>query len=242
MQSSDSQTAFLADQFLLKAIAEELKLPLTRIARLAELGYLLKDPQAIDGQLRAIEHNSDVAMRLVESYLIGLQLASTQQVLDLEPLSIGSVLNDTAHQLSGIAAEYGVDIEILIHGKQRLIMGNLKGIKAAFLNIGSTLIATQPQTDHRSSIVLASYPYGSEMVAGIYGDQSLISPKIWERGLGLYGRARQPIQSLSATNGAGLFVADTIFRAMSTRLRPSHHQRKSGLAANLSLSRQLRLV
>lgn len=242
MQSFDSQTTFSADQFLLRAVAEELKLPLTRIARLAELSYLVNDPEAITAQLRAIEHNSDVAMRLVESYLIGLQLANTQQPLDLEPISIGSILNDTAHQLSGIAGEYGVDMEVLIHGRQRLVMGNLKGVAAAFLNMGSTLIASQPQASRRSTITLASYPYRSEMVAGIYGDQALISPKIWERGLDLYGKARQPIQSLNATNGAGLFVADTIFRAMSSRLRPSHHRKQGGLAASLTLSNQLQLV
>lgn len=242
MQAFDTKTASCADQFLLKAIAEELRLPLNRITRLAELGYLLKDENALANHLKAIEHNSNLAMQLVEGYLIGLQLAGSQQNLDLEPVSVGSVLNDAAHQLSGIAGEYGIDLEILIHGRQRLIMGNPRALRAAFLNIGSTLIASQPRNSGHSSVTLASYPQGALMIAGVYGNQSIVTRREWRRAQGLYGRARQPMKSLSATNGAGLFVADTIFRAMASELRPSHHRKQHGLAASLSLSQQLQLM
>jgi hypothetical protein len=242
LQPFDAKQPELADQFLLRAIAEELKIPLNRIARLAEISLMAEKGQSVDDQLRAIERNTTVAMQLVEGYLISLQLADSQQVLDLEPVSIGSILNDTAHQLSGMASEYGMDLEILIKGRQRLIMGNVRALKSAFLNIGATLIASQPQIAKRQALTLVSYPQKTSMVAGIYGNQSSISRQEWSRGQELYGHARQPLKNLSATNGAGLFVADTLFKAMSSRLRPSHHHKQNGLAATLSLSQQMQLV
>ena len=242
MQSFDTQTGLPADQFLLRAIAEELKLPLNRIARSAELGDLLKDEEDISNHLKLIETDTKVAMQLVEGYLIGLQLSDTQQILDLEPVSVGSILNDTAHQLSGLAAEHGLDMEIYIHGRQRLVMANAKALSTAFLNVGSTLIAMQPASPKRQVLTLVSYPRGANMIAGVYGNQTPISKQDWQRGQELYGRARQAIKTLNATNGAGLFVADTIFKAMASKLRPSHHRQQQGLAASLSLSQQLQLV
>lgn len=242
MHSLANQKDFGVDRNLLKAVAEELKMPLTRIARLTELGLMEADHQKIQDYLRIVEHNTDIAMQLLESYLIGLSLVDSKQLLDLSPVSIGSVLNDTAHKLSGMANDYNVDIEVMIYGRQRLVMANARGLRAAFLNLGSTLIVSQPQSRKKRSIRLESHPRENAMMAGVYGNQNYIVKKTWERAQKLYGQARQPLQELSATSGAGLFVADAILRAMSSQIRPAKYRNQNGLAVRLSLSQQLQLV
>ena len=243
LHSSDDQTAQPADQYLLRAVAEELKLPLMRIARLAELSHLIKDSDQLGEQLQSIESNSELGILLVESYLMGLVLSDSQQSLDLEPVSIGSVLNDIAHQLGPIARQHNLDLEVQVDGRHQLVMANYRGLSAALLSVGSTLLTAHPtEVDKRPDpMVLAAYNYRGNLLTGVYGEQPTIKGA-WQRGTGLYGRARKPLLPLNSTNGAGLFVADTIFRAMSSRLRPAQHHNKAGLAANLIFSQQLQLV
>src|ERR1700676_2245607 len=91
------------DNRLLKAVAEQLKLPLLQIARRAELGQALPQDLAAWQQ---IQISADVALAMVEHYLFGLDFIEKQAALLLEPVSVSSVLNDVAHELSPMARQY----------------------------------------------------------------------------------------------------------------------------------------
>lgn len=231
--ATQSQEATL----LLRSVAEQLRMPLATIARQAELGQLTGDVRLTD--LQSIRTHATAALTLVESYLLGLQLLQSQTSLELEPVSVSSLLVDTAHELGGFAKQYGATLELRIGGKYEPVMANQQGLKSALLALGYALLESYPATGN--ALVLAVHKTPRGIVTGLYGEYERLSAEAWRKALGLHGRAPQPLTALSG-NGAGLFVAETILQAMSTKLRVGKHQNMQGLAATLQPSHQLRFV
>jgi signal transduction histidine kinase len=225
---------------LLRSVAEELKLPLLQIGRDAELQDMASTGANID--LTRIQNNADMALLLIDSYLLGLELNEAQTELLLEPVSLTGTLNDAAHTLSKFARQYNTKFELVSSGKFGLVMAHAIALRAALLSLGYALISV-PQLDksnHR--IVLGVHQSGHGLVAGVYGDFDAIAHTHLKQARSLYGRARQPFRMLSSGSAAGVFVADTIFQAMHTKLNVSHHHKNIGLAATLQPSKQLLLV
>ncbi len=77
-------------QQLLLSIAEQLKLPLLQIARQAEQAGLSGETN-----LYTIQATADTALRLLDNYVLGVRLALEPERLDVEPVSISSVLYET---------------------------------------------------------------------------------------------------------------------------------------------------
>jgi len=225
---------------LLRSIAEQLKQPLTNIARHVELERLRPEATA---DLSALGIQTTVALTLVDSYLLGLQLAEEQGNLALEPVSVASTLTDTAHELQGLAKQYGVALEVHIKGRYEPVMAHHTGLKAALLSLGYALVeAEAAQAGASGRLVLAAHRNRYGIVAGLYGEQTTLRAEHWRTALALCGQARQPLTGMSTGSGAGLFVADTILQAMATRLRVGRHARRVGLSATLLPSQQLQLV
>lgn len=230
-----------ADSLLL-SVAEQLKAPLTAIARQAELGQLTGQVELTDAA--AIRTQATAALTLLDSYLLGLDLMNRQTKLQLEPVSISSMLTETAHDLSQFAGQYNVQLEVEVHGKYGPVMSNPQGLRAALLSLGFALVEAQASQDMRGPkrVILATHRTPHGIVTGVYGQYEKLSAEHWRAALGLLGRARQPISALTPTSGAGLFVADVILRSMESRLRVGRYQHQSGLAATFQPSQQLTIV
>ena len=231
---------------LLVSVAEQLKVPLAVIARHAELGLTRADA-ALDAGLVATQ--ADAALLLVDSYLLGLELLRDQTQLELEPVSVSSLLVDTAHDLHRFASQYGVEVRLETAGKYGPVMSNARGLKAALLSLGFALVEAQPALDAADAgdtkpkrLVLAMHRTPHGIVTGVYGAQQMISAESWRRAQKLCGRAAQPLHELGAGPAAGLFVADAILRSMDSCLRVGRYLRRGGLAATLQPSSQLQLV
>jgi hypothetical protein len=233
---------------LLVSVAEQLKVPLAIIARQAELGSLSGgrplDPGVISTQ-------ADAALMLVDSYLLGLELLRTQTQLELEPVSVSSLMVDAAHDLHGFARQYGVTVEIETAGKYGPVMSNPRGLKAALLSLGFVLVEAQSAegglglqdgAKKPGRVLLAAHRTPHGIVAGMYGTNQTVSADAWRRAQALVGKAAQPLTALGGGTAAGLFVADTILRSMDSRLRVGRYLHRGGLAATLQPSRQLQLV
>ncbi|HUC88071.1 MAG TPA: hypothetical protein VMR95_02895 [Candidatus Binatia bacterium] len=226
---------------LLRSVAEELKLPLLQISRQAELQNLSAQTTPVD--LKIIQISSQMAMTLVDSYLLGLELNEAQAELVLEPVSLSGALNEAAHNLSNFADQYNVEFEVASSGKYGPVMAHASGLKAALLSLGYALISIPTaEKAYRRRVVLGVHQSNHGLVAGIYGDFETIAQTHLKQARFLCGRARQPFNMLSAGSAAGVFVADTIFGAMNASLSVSHHQNQTGLAATLQPSKQLVLV
>ena len=213
---------------LLLALAEQLKLPLLQIARGAELS-----------KYSDIANTADVALRLIDSYILSIMLSQTE--LALEPVSAAAVLQDAAHQLSKFASQYDCELRLNISGKYNPVMANRQSLLAAYTMLGYSFIEAQTAEAEKRTVVLAAHKSSKGLVAGIFSEQDGLSGDMFRRAKALYGTARQPLTSLSAVTGAGVFIADSLMHSMASSLRPAHHHKLTGLAATLLPSQQLRL-
>jgi C4-dicarboxylate-specific signal transduction histidine kinase len=233
-------TATVPVHELLESVAEQLKLPLMNIARQAELAQLLGEIGPAG--LSSIQAHAVAALTLVDSYMLGLELARNQETLVLEPVSVSSVLTEAAHALEAFAKQYGVIIELEIGGKYGPVMGNSTGLRAALISLGYELIEAQASHTRSAHLTLAATRNTRGIAAGIYSEYGELQTEHWRRAIELCGHAKQPFTTLTAGSGAGIFVADTILQAMDTRLRIGHYHKQRGLVADLRQSPQLQLV
>lgn len=228
----------IAQERLLVSVAEQLKVPLTQIARRAELA----ESGVLPVDARAVRTEATAALALVDSYLLGLELLTSQQSLELEPVSVSSLLTDVAHQLQPYAKHYNVTLEMTLAGKYGPVMAHRLALKSALLSLGHTLVvaggAKEAAKDRR--VILAGHKNAQGIAAGLYGSLD-VEPADLRVALSLQGTARQPLASLH-DSGAGIFVADALAQAMESRLRIGRHNRYAGLAMTLLPSQQLQFI
>lgn len=221
---------------LLTALAEQLRLPLLQIARTAELGRL----HQLDNQAN-IETIAQSALKLVDAYMLSDQLSRQQIALELEPVSLSSVLHDTVQLMNPLAKQYGCELRLHISGRYGPVMAHKSSLEIALTNLTHAFIEAGAQKEN-TVVLLAAHRSRHGLVAGIFGDHQELTTDMYRRAKLLYGRARQPLPSMSASNGAGIYLADTLFQAMATHLRVAQHSKLTGLAATFIPSRQLQLV
>lgn len=226
---------------LLESMAEQIKIPLMQIARLSELsrwrGSQFKQA------LKTIEETADSSLRFIDSYLLSNQLLQKQLTLELEPVSLSSVLNDIAHQLSGYAGRYDCELQLVIDGRFGPVMAHRQALEAALTSLGQSMIEARSQAEAGDrQVVLAAHRTRGGITAGVYGEVEGLEPNDFKRAAALHGLARQPFAGSSAGSGAGIFIADVILEGMATHLRPARHHKNNGLAATFLPSRQLQLV
>jgi len=230
------------DGRLLQAVVEQMKLPLLQVARQAELGRLNGDAQT---SLHSIEFTADTALRLLDSYLLSARLTAEPNRVDLEPVSVSAILSDIAHQLSRIAREEQCELSIHLSGRYEPVIAHRAALESALTSIGYTMIkarGAQPAINNKRIVTLAAHRISDGIVAGVYSDTVSLSNEIFKRGQKIYGISPQALPEFMAGSGADVYVANALLVSMSTRLRISHHQKLSGLAATLLPSHQLSLI
>jgi hypothetical protein len=233
---SEGSNQAIGLQALLLSVAEELKLPLMQIARQAELG--LAEPKAVRG-------TAEAALQLLDNYALSVRLHLQPAELDLEPVSVSSVLYDTGQQLDALAKNYGIELELNVAGRYGTVMAHRQGLQSALTSLGAALIEALPAMESpQLKLQLASHRSRYGIVAGLYTDTPQLTNTALIRGRQLQREkvSRQPLTTISHTSGAGVFVADTILRAMSLRLRASRHHRLYGLGTVLPPNNQMSLV
>ena len=223
---------------LLRALAEQLKNPFLQIATRAELSRENPSP----GQsLASIEDTAHLAVRLIDNYLLASE--SLQTYLPLETVSLSAILHEAAEQLMPVASQYNCELELSLNGKYEPVMANANGLRAALVSLGHVFVEAGQTAPRRKHIVrLAAHRGRKGIVAGVFMQEAGLSRFVFKRAKALYGHARQPLTTFSASSVAGIFVADSLFAAMNTELRMASHNRVNGLAATFMPSHQLQLV
>jgi hypothetical protein len=227
-------------QQLLLSVVEQLKLPLMNIARYAELGSL--KPKSVN--LDAIRITADATLQLLDSYILGIQLAGqNSEPFDVEPISVSSVLYDAGHQLEPIAKAYGVELDLRIDGKYGPVMAHRAALQAALVSLGYTLVEALPAMESpQLKLELSAHRCRYGIVAGLYCQTEQVTTQALRLGKQLYGRARQPLGDITHASGAGIFVADALLQGMKSQLTVSRYRNLHGLGAVLPLNPQLQLV
>jgi len=238
MSRAEDNTSALLSQQLLLGVAEELKLPLLQVARLAEHGQLTGQPN-----LAQIRSSAQTALQLVDNYALGVRLAQAPRDIDLEAISVSSVLYDTSQELDALAKSYGVKLELHIAGRYGPVMANRQALQAALTSLGAALIEALPALEApQLKLQLATHSSRYGIVAGLYTDTKQLTNDALKKGRRLQGQTRQPLMNLTHTSGAGIFVADSILKAMNLNLRASRHQGLYGIGTVLQSNNQLQLV
>jgi K+-sensing histidine kinase KdpD len=242
MMATSQRPAVLSEQLLL-SVAEQLKVPLLQIARRAELANLSTQHSTSEA-FTDIQTTADMTIRLLDNYLFGARLALEDNYqLDLEPVSLSSVLYDTGQQLDAIAKLYGVDLELSLGGKFEPVLANRQGLQSALVSLGYALIEAMPNLgDKRMKLQLAAHRCRYGLVAGMYSEAEQLTAEALRQGRKLYGHSRQPLATLTHSSGAGIFVADAILQAMDSQLKVSRHHKLYGLGTVLHANPQLQLV
>src|SRR6185436_7781605 len=99
-------------------------------------------------------------------------------------------------------------------------------------SLGYAFIEAQASNQYNQVpiIKLAAHRGKTGIVAGLFtGKDESLTTSLYRRGRGLYGHARQPLTNMTASSGAGIFVADSLLASMSAKLRVAHHQKLTGL-------------
>lgn len=223
---------------LLASVAEQLKLPLLQIRHFAELGQ--HDPST--AELQVIQARATMAMTLVEHYLLSFELSRLQSALPLEPVSISSLLCDVLHVVEPTARQYAVPVELHIGGKYEPVMAHREGLTAALVSLGLACIESQPANEGSQPLRFTVHRSTNGITTGIYGLTDALAESHLRLGRILDGTAKQPLPHMTASSGAGIFVADSLLRAMHAELRVARHRLARGLGVTLQPSRQLQLV
>ncbi len=227
---------------LLNVLAEQMRVPLMQIARRIELGKLTDTAELT---LNNIEFTAETALRLLDNYLLSIKLSRNQDRLQLEPVSVSEVLHDTAHQLSKLAKQQNCELELHLGGKYEPIMAHRSGLQAALNCLGYVFIEAQHNQVDKSkkpTVKIAAHRSRGGIVTGMFANFEELNSGVYKRAHNLYGVANQPLSNITASNGAGVFVADSLFTSMAAHLRVARHQKFTGLAATFLPSRQMVLV
>lgn len=221
-----------------QSVAEQTKLPLTHIARMAELGTMTQDITHLD----SIQTTASSALELLDSYLLSLQLSANWLAPELETVSLPAVLQDVAHTLQ--QCNPGRTIELDIPLRSMPVIAHPLGLATALQNLGQAMLDmnSEPQDAKPERTLLAIHSSRAGLVAGAFANMQRLQTLALRRAKTLHGQARTPFAQLTSTPSANVFVADVLLGTMSSSLRLARHQQLPGLAATFLPSKQLSLV
>lgn len=221
---------------LLRSVAEQLKVPLIQIAQAAELGRY-----GIEMDFRHISQVADIALRLVDGFLLNADLHG-QQTLQIEPICVSAVLQDVAHRLTPHAALYNCSMQMHISRHIDLVMTHRPSLESILTMLGYSLIEGMPKSDKPATILLGAHKSKDGITTGIFTNRRSISAVEYKRARTLFGSSPQPFASLSSSAAAGIFVADSLSARLSSALKVARHNKINGLALTLQPSQQMQLV
>jgi hypothetical protein len=185
---------------------------------------------------------ADSSLHLVESYALSLRVHGEILPLEIEPVTVSSLLYDTAEALGPIAGQYKVKLELETGPRAYPIMADRKVLKSAMTSLGQVFVAAQGESGTDEAVRLAAHRSRHGIVAGLYGGMPQLGVESLRRAHAMQGNARQPLHRLVSGPAAGVFVADSLLQTLAARLHVARYHNQTGLAATLQPSQQLQLV
>lgn len=233
---------FVASQGLLfTTLAEQVKLPFVTVKHAAELLRAHPNPEELESLLQTIALTSSSALKLIDGYLLSVKLQNDPS-LPLEPVSLSSVMYDTAHSLDTYAKAHDCKVELHLGGKFGPVMARREVVQSAIEALGYSFIDAISRPEEPAKVILAVRRTSAGISTGVYSKFDKLNSGLLKQAKILKGVARQPLGDFSAGSGAGVFVADALFEFLDSPVRVAKFQDLFGLAANLKPSYQLNLV
>ncbi len=188
--------------------------------------------------------SADSGLQLVEAYKL---LLSAEENLKqpLEPVAIGAVLENIAHQLAPYAKQYNTILEVSVQARLAPVLAHQPSLSAALEILGSSLIraqAAQSESKDYRLVLGAHRSPDNAIAAGVFSSVHGLSDRTLRAARSLVGKARQPLPAVPAGAAAGVLIADMLCAAMWQPLRAAAHHNLPGLVTALPASKQLQFV
>jgi hypothetical protein len=226
-------------------LSEDLALPLLQVRSSIEL---MENRQFAKAAARQHAHGSrlsiDTGLQLLEAYKLLLSSDDIQK-LPLEPIAIGAVLEEIAHNLSPYAKEYKTEIEVSVQPRLAPVIAHQPSLSSALEILASSIIraqAAQQEKKHYTLVLGAHRSPENVIAAGVFSGVQGLSDRTLRAARSLVGKARQPLPAVPAGAAAGVLVADMLCSAMWQPLRAAAHHNLPGLVTALPASKQLQFV
>jgi len=230
---------------LLAALSDDLSLPLLQIRTTIES---LKRPgvkaDLLEARTRSLASHVETGLQLVEAYRLALRASDGAQ-LQLEPVTISSVLNDVAQELDPYAKQYATKLEVDVTGRLSPVLANKATLSAAMQCLGASIIRAQAAQSRRKGyrVLLAAHRAPDNLITtGVFSNTEGLTDHALRSARGLVGKARQPIPALPAGSASGVLIADMLCAVMWQPLRQAAHRQLHGLATVVPVTSQLRFV
>ena len=224
---------------LFACLAEQIKLPLVQVSSMVEALDLASIQKIINDQKVIMEINQS-ALRLIDGFLLSVKLQRESQI-NLEPVSIGSLLYEVSESLYGYAKSNNCEIELDVANKCGLVMSHNQALKSALINLGYSFISASDKSSRRSIRLVANHN-NKGITTGVFSDSSALTKSLFRNSKRIKGLAHQPMASFSSDNATGVFIADSLFDSIGSTMKVSKRSGNTGLVTTLLPSHQLSLV
>lgn len=246
-RSYDRESAdFEQQRAVLVALSDDLALPLMQIKTTLELldGSKLSAKNSLE-HTQTMAMSSQAGLQLIEAYRLAL-MAQNEAALPLEPVSVGAVLQEAAHQLAPYAQSYDTEIQVDIQRKLTPVLTNKQTLAAALHCLGASFIraqAAQNESPGRHKLMLGAHRSSNSVIStGVFSDVRGLSDRSLRMARALAGKARQPLNGFPSGTASGILIADILCGAMWAPLRAVAHRNMHGLATAVPISKQLQFV
>ena len=188
----------------------------------------------------AIETTARRTLDLIDCYLAG-SCAPNQLKLQLEPVALGSIMQDAMHQLYPAARQYGCQLWLKSAGKTDLVYTDKSLAKLAFVGLGHSLIEEAANRDASRRVVFAIKPHRNGPMAGVFSPGMAIRSRSLHQLKALRGQATRQSGDFSGT-ATGVVLADKLLDRIDRQLFATSFQRLKGFAVTFDKSTQLQIV
>ncbi len=230
---------------LLMTLSEDLALPLLQVRSSLDLLEAQNFAKAAARQhVLETALNIDSGLQQIEAYRL-LLTSENLDKLAMEPLAIGVLLDEIAHKLMPYARQYDTAIEVSVQHRLAPVLTHQASLTSALEVLSASLIRAQASQSEQKSyrLVLGAHTtHDKAVTAGVFSNVQGLSDKTLRAARSLIGKARQPLPAVPAGAAAGVLVADMLCAALWQPLRAAAHDNLAGLATNLPVSKQLKLV
>lgn len=230
---------------LLNALSNDLALPLLQIKSGLEIIDRPKlKSELLEASLEQMSLSTVSGLQLIEAYKLVLQ-AEENMDQPFEPVAIGAVLQDVAHQLNEYAKRYDTTLQVDVRGRMTPVLAHQPSLFAALEVLGYSLIRAQSAQAGRKKRLLvlgAHRDMDNYISTGVFGNVMGISDKALRSARELAGKAHQPMPNLPAGAASGVLVADMLCTMMWQPLRSAAHNGLHGLATIVPVSKQMQLI
>lgn len=195
---------------------------------------------ALESANSSIQSIAETTLHLLDCY--ALVQPERQLHLELEPVSMGSIIQDVMHQLDPFAKEHNCALRDSYTGASTLVFADRALARGALLAMGHAIIEGATAEDSRTSTVLFGARRSAEgQKIGVFSSGASVSTKHLTSTKKIAGGAQQQCTGITGSGG-GILLADTLLRYMNSHVQASSYRKLPGIAAFFRQNTQLQLV